>query len=85
MRKKNEGEKYIESFPRLHKWINECCGCHQKGYDPNMPEKISVVEGALDVYFIKKYFKPLPLTEDGLCEQCANALLNKDTKNNKEF
>lgn len=79
MRKKNEGEQYLDAFPKLRKWINECCACHQKGYDPNMPEKISVVEGSLEVYFIKKYFKPLPLTKDGLCEQCANALLNKRT------
>lgn len=39
MRKKNEGEQYLDAFPKLRKWINECCACHQKGYDPNMPGK----------------------------------------------
>lgn len=77
MKRKNEGEEYLDAFPKLRKWINECCACHQKGYDPNMPDKITVVEGSLEVYFIKKHFKPLPLNEDGLCEQCAHALLRK--------
>ena len=24
--RKNEGEEYIQAFPHLKKWINECCG-----------------------------------------------------------
>ena len=32
------------------------------------------VEGSLEVYFIKKYFKPLPLNEDGLCAHCEKLL-----------
>ncbi|MDE6442402.1 MAG: hypothetical protein K2L12_06610 [Clostridia bacterium] len=71
MGKKDYGEKYIEQIPRLKKWINECICCHKKGYKPNLPEKISSVDGSLDVYFIKKYFKPLSINQDGLCDVCA--------------
>ena len=54
--KGNEGEKYINAFPKLKKWINECLCCHEKGYNPSMPDKITTVDGSLEVYFIKKYF-----------------------------
>jgi hypothetical protein len=71
MRKKDAGEEYIKKFPKFKKWINECLCCHQKGYNPSMPDKITTVDGSLEVYFIKKYFKPLSVNEDGLCPQCA--------------
>ena len=74
LKKNNLGEEYINQFPKLKKWINECICCHSKGYKPDMPEKISTQEGSLEVYYIKKYFKPLKLDESGLCEFCANAL-----------
>lgn len=74
--KGNEGEEYINAFPKLKKWINECVCCHGKGYNPLMPDKITTVDGSLEVYFIKKYFKPLSLNEDGLCPQCEK-ILNK--------
>ena len=63
----NQGEEYIEAFPKFKKWINECACCHSKRYDPSMPDQIS--EG-LGSYYIKKYFKPMPLNEDGICEVC---------------
>ncbi|MBR7141566.1 MAG: hypothetical protein IKD03_05415, partial [Clostridia bacterium] len=71
MRKKDAGEEYIKKFPKFKKWINECLCCHQKGYKPSMPDKITTVDGSLEVYFIKKYFKPLSVNEDGLCPLCA--------------
>ena len=73
----DKGENYINTFPKLKKWINECMCCHRKGYKPDMPETISIVEGAMDTYFIKKYFKPLQINEDGLCETCEKILKSK--------
>lgn len=70
MKKNNKGEEYIKAFPKLKKWINECLCCHEKGYNPSMPDKITIVDGSLEVYYIKKYFKPLYVNEDGLCSQC---------------
>lgn len=73
MQKSNKGEEYINAFPQLKKWINECTLCHKKGYSPLMPQKITTVDGSLEVYYIKKYFSPLPLSENGMCEQCEKA------------
>lgn len=33
MKNKNEGEEYINAFPKLRKWINECLCCHEKVYN----------------------------------------------------
>ena len=74
MEKCNKGEKYIKKFPKFKKWINECPCCHRKGYNPDMPDKITTIDGSLEVYFIKKYFKPLQLSENGLCPQCERVI-----------
>lgn len=74
MKKSDRGEEYLDAFPKFRKWINQCLCCHEKGYKPSMPEKITTAEGSLEVYFIKKYFKPLSLNEDGLCPQCEKVL-----------
>lgn len=70
----NKGEEYINRFPKFKKWINECLYCHRKGYKPDMPNNISPVEGSMGGYFIKKYFEPLNLNEDGLCDVCQKLL-----------
>ena len=70
----NQAEEYISAFPKFKKWINECVLCHKKGYRPDMPEKITVEDGCLEVHFIKKYFDVLPLSENGLCSQCARIM-----------
>jgi len=86
--RKNEGQEYIRAFPKFKKWINECKVCHRQGYKPDMPDKITVVEGSYEVYFIKKYFEPLELNEDGICEQCAAMLKeihkSADSQNDKK-
>lgn len=77
MKKVNRGEEYITAFPKLNKWINECLCCHGKGYKPSMPDKITTVDGSLEVYYIKKHFKPLELNENGLCEVCSKLIDKK--------
>lgn len=74
---KESGEDYISQFPKLKKWINECALCHKKGYNPSLPDQISVVDGAQDVFYIKKYFKPLKINEDGLCDVCEQLMNRK--------
>ncbi|MCR5309127.1 MAG: hypothetical protein K6E21_03350 [Bacilli bacterium] len=78
MKKSDRGEDFLNAHPKFRKWINECKCCHCKGYKLEMPDKITVVEGSLEVYYIKKYFKPLELNEDGLCETCAKFFPKKD-------
>ena len=67
---KNEGELYLEMYPGLLKWINECIVCHAKGHKPEMPEK---VRGELSIASnnLRRYFEPLAVNELGICEQCA--------------
>lgn len=75
MKYANKGEEYINAFPKFKKWINECICCHSKGYDPSMPSHIGG-EYSFGSHFIKKYFKPLSINEDGLCEQCSKIMKN---------
>lgn len=77
MAKTDRGQEYIDTYPKLKKWINECYCCHRKGYNPDMPEKITIVEGSLEVYNIKRYFEPLSVNKDGLCEVCGKIMRNK--------
>lgn len=74
MIKKNKGEEYLTKFPKFNKWINECLCCHRKGYNPNMPDRIGAHDESLGSYFIKKYFHPLSVNQDGLCEICKKHL-----------
>ncbi len=71
----NAGEEYINAFPKFKKWINECVCCHSKGYNPLIPEDIS--EG-LGLYYIKKYFCPLSVNEDSVCEVCSRIVRRKN-------
>lgn len=75
---KDEGRQYIQKFPKLKKWINECAMCHRQGYKPDMPDKITKIEGSFEVYYIKKYFDVLALNDKGLCDTCARLIDNKD-------
>ena len=67
---KNDGDMYLQMYPKLSRWMNECIVCHAKGYKPEMPEhiggKYSIASNNL-----KKYFKPLAVSELSICEQCA--------------
>lgn len=78
MKRNNKGEEYIKAYPKLKKWINECLYCHKKGYNPSIPDKITTVDGSLEVYYIKKYFQPLSLDKNGLCLQCAKIFTDKN-------
>ena len=71
----NDGDLYLQQFPKLRKWINECQICHSKGYRPDMPEHIANVDSFAG-YFIRKYFKPLEVNELSICSQCAKFLDN---------
>jgi len=70
MRHKQDAEQYLRMYPELNKWLNECPICHSKGYKPDMPEHISR-EGSAAAMNLRKYFRPLAVNTDGICEQCA--------------
>lgn len=39
----NEGEKYINFFPKLKKWINECLCCHEKVINGTKFREIKII------------------------------------------
>ena len=32
----NDGLLYLQMYPHLRKWINQCVACQQLGYNPQM-------------------------------------------------
>ena len=40
--------------PKIKKWVNECVCCHKQGYNPDLPENISVHEFSMACYEIKR-------------------------------
>ena len=72
VRKEDKGENYIMAFPEAKKWINECICCHKKGYKLDMPETINSPWGkTVKANQIRRYFQPLAVNDDSLCEVCA--------------
>jgi len=65
--KAGQGNKYLQTFPHLRKWINQCICCQSTGYKPNLPENIHPGAGA---QYLRKYFTVLDVDEFGRCEQC---------------
>lgn len=63
---KNAGETYLQKYPELTKWINECTVCHNKGYRLDMPAK----EHSAATGNIRIYFKPLAVNSLSICKNC---------------
>ena len=72
--REKKGEEFLRKFPKFRKWIVECKMCHKRGYRLDLPSKITAVDGSLEMYFIKKYFDPLSLDENKICECCSKIL-----------
>ena len=66
-----DGEKYLQMYPDLVRWINICVACQFKGYKPQMPENDNPKFMGQN---LRRYFQPLALGTDGLCVQCQRAL-----------
>jgi hypothetical protein len=62
-----DARTFLDAHPELRIWIRECVRCHRKGYDAALqlqayPEEIQIA--------MKRFFKPLEVGPDGLCERC---------------
>lgn len=70
--KQSDKEIYLKMYPQLRrKWINQCVGCQQEGYKPDMPKNIFP---GIAAQSLRKYFQPLNVDEHGLCEICSKVL-----------
>jgi|GEM_PF-1376050 len=78
---KNEGEMYLQMYPAVSKWMNECIICHAKGYKPDMPTHISR-EGSVAGGNIRQYFNPLAVDELHICAQCGKFARQNDYRKN---
>ena len=71
----NDGLLYLQEYPRLRKWINQCAACQQIGYKPEMPKQIGPGVAA---QYLRRFFPQMGLDAAGLCEQCAASV--RDTR-----
>jgi hypothetical protein len=70
----NDGLLYLQDYPRLRRWINQCVGCQRLGYKPEMPEQIGPGIAAQN---LRRLFPELDVNAAGLCEQCAASIRGK--------
>jgi len=68
--------EYVNAFPGLRKFLNQCVVCQQTGYDP---ERIDRKEGKYFLARIREYFHPLKVNEIGVCRDCEKRLNENDT------
>jgi hypothetical protein len=71
-------EEFLMKYPHMLRWVNECLSCHHKGYKPEMPEP----EVDISVFIpakLRRLLDELALDENGLCEQCRQAKLLKNS------
>ncbi len=68
--KQNDIKAYLQAYPSLRKWINECPACHTIGYKPEMPEHIGG-EFSIAGKNIRKALKPMEIDEIGFCLICS--------------
>ena len=70
----HKGEEYVNMYPCLRKWINQCVQCQARGYKPDMPDIVAhnwwTNGSPFTARYIRKHFHPLVLDERGLCEVC---------------
>lgn len=76
---KDEGKLYLSMYPKAaERWINECPICHMQGYKPDLPEKVlDESDQSIMKWNLMSYFKPLPVNDMGICQQCAKHLRMK--------
>lgn len=68
MEYRGAGERYLERYPELRKWVRECPACHRRGYRPDMPEQLGENFKAQS---IRRYFSPMETDELGFCMTCS--------------
>jgi hypothetical protein len=71
-------EEFLMQYPYLLRWVNECLSCHHKGYKPEMPEP-EFDNSAFILAKFRRLVDELAVDENGLCQQCRQAKLFKNT------
>jgi hypothetical protein len=66
-KQRNDGLLYLQQYPRLKKWINQCAVCQRLGRKAEMPDEI---EPGVAARNLRRYFTEMSLDAIGRCEQC---------------
>jgi hypothetical protein len=70
----NDGLAYLQDYPRLRKWINQCVACQELGNKPDMSVQIGPGVASQN---LRRFFRAMWVNAAGLCEQCARAIQEK--------
>jgi hypothetical protein len=78
-RKQDAKTSWLNAFPGVRKFLNQCVICQELGYDP---AKIKKKQGIHFQKNLKKFFRPLEINGIGICADCAkredvNAVIGK--------
>lgn len=78
---RDDGERYVQQYPRLRKWINQCVFCQAVGHTPELPEDLLNARGVRTAAAdnIRRYFPPLAVDPLGRCDMCSR---NADQQSN---
>ena len=71
-------EDFLMKYPYILRWVNECLSCYRKGYKPEMPEPDSDISAFIPAR-LRRLVDESALDKDGLCEQCRQAKLLKNS------
>lgn len=72
-----EGDAYLDAYPEMRRWINECTTCHDRGWNPSLPDRLTARASGGEItiggaHTLRRYFpRPLTLDEHGRCPVCA--------------
>ena len=66
--RRSAGDRYLERYPELRKWVLECPACHRKGYRPDLPDRLGENFKAQQ---IRQYFQPMETDQMGFCSTCS--------------
>lgn len=73
-------QSYLDRYPNHKKWINTCVCCQKSGYDPRMPQVVTIrYYGHSDhpthiAKYIRYLYPPMAVDELGRCDECRNAM-----------
>jgi len=79
IRKQDAKTSWLNAFPGVRKFLNQCVICQEVGYDP---KKIKKKQGLGFQKNLKRFFRPLEINDIGICTDCAkledvNAVIGK--------
>lgn len=89
-KKKRWTQSILDEYTNAKKWINTCVCCGKSGYNPKLPEVLTMRWYGHDdhpTYIAEKIrylYSPMAVDELGRCKECRNAMENNKTEKEKD-